>query len=72
MPLMPCDNCRASTDPAFTLAVHPGDTDDAIVVDFCSIDCLQAWTSGEGQDFGRWRWGTHEKSLEEGSPSPAD
>lgn len=69
---MPCDNCRATADPAFTLAAHPSDADNAVVVDFCSIDCLQTWTTGEGTDFGRWRWGTHEAAFEGGRTSPAD
>lgn len=44
---MRCDNCRSESDPAFTLAAHPAG-DDAVLVDFCGIECLQAWTSRDG------------------------
>jgi hypothetical protein len=65
---MRCDNCRVEDTPAFTLAAHSARGDDAVVVDFCSIECLQAWTAEEEGGLGPWSWGPDES----GQPSRAD
>jgi hypothetical protein len=44
-----CANCDAPGRPAFTLAAYPADGGDAVLVDFCSSDCLADWTAEEDE-----------------------
>lgn len=59
---MRCDNCQGEYEPAFTLLAHPSGGE-AVVVDFCCIGCLQAWTSTFDADLERWDWGVDDDAL---------
>lgn len=39
---MSCANCDTEIK-AYTLRVHPAESDGAVDISFCSTDCLAAW-----------------------------
>jgi hypothetical protein len=53
---MHCDNCGREGDSAFTLTVYPRGGRGTVLVDFCSIECLQAWTSTGDDGIEEWQW----------------
>ena len=67
---MRCDNCRSDGEPAFTLAAYPSEGGTAVHVDFCSIECLQAWTSNDERGIGPWKWGVDEGPRREVRAGP--